>query len=264
MKRRISFIIVVCLVLSLSIVAYASNGSVTKTLFYNNIKVTLNGKEVALKDANGNIVEPFIIDGTTYLPVRGVAGALNLDVDWDSATNTVVLKEKSYLDSSGYPDSSDYPDNSGYSRQNPAPVGVKQTYSVDNWSGKYTATASINSIDIGEAALSKIKAANMFNSEPKDGMEYILANVTVTLISSDNDSAIDFSRAVFDVYSTDNVEYDNLFAAVAPDPQFGGKIFPGGTMTGYVVFMVNKSDAHPKVVIDADYKGAGGAWFSLR
>jgi len=41
------------------------------------------------QDANGNYVEPFIIDGTTYLPVRGISNALNLGVGWDGENNTV-------------------------------------------------------------------------------------------------------------------------------------------------------------------------------
>ena len=45
------------------------------------------------KDANGNTVEPFIIDGTTYLPVRAVSNALGLNVGWDDATSTVSLGE---------------------------------------------------------------------------------------------------------------------------------------------------------------------------
>lgn len=76
----------------------ASNGAVKKDLHYNNIKITMNGEEIKPTDANGNYVEPFIIDGTTYLPVRGVANALGLGVDWDGATNTVKLFNDSYVD----------------------------------------------------------------------------------------------------------------------------------------------------------------------
>ncbi len=65
--------------------------TVTKEVNYNNIKITLNGNEVNPVDADGNYVEPFIIEGTTYLPVRGVANALGLDVDWDGETNTVIM-----------------------------------------------------------------------------------------------------------------------------------------------------------------------------
>ena len=86
---------VICMVLVLAAVlattAFATVGSRTAELVYNNIKVMINGKEVTPTDANGNAVEPFIIDGTTYLPVRGVASALGLNVGWDSATNTVTL-----------------------------------------------------------------------------------------------------------------------------------------------------------------------------
>ncbi len=66
---------------------------VTKTaeLFYNDIKVVVDGQQAVLTDANGNQVEPFIIDGTTYLPVRGVASAMNKAVSWDGATRTVYL-----------------------------------------------------------------------------------------------------------------------------------------------------------------------------
>ncbi len=51
----------------------------------------LNGQEIQPKDANGFYVEPFIINGTTYLPVRAVADSLGIHVSWDSSTQTVIL-----------------------------------------------------------------------------------------------------------------------------------------------------------------------------
>ncbi|WP_343121170.1 copper amine oxidase N-terminal domain-containing protein [Intestinimonas butyriciproducens] len=62
------------------------------TLDYTGIKITLNGAAVTPKDANGNAVEPFAIEGTTYLPVRAVANALGLGVTWDGATSTIRLE----------------------------------------------------------------------------------------------------------------------------------------------------------------------------
>lgn len=92
MKCKMKVIgMVVVLGVMLSSTAFATVGSRTAELFYNNIKVMLNGKEITPTDANGNAVEPFIIEGTTYLPVRGVASALGMNVGWDSATNTVTL-----------------------------------------------------------------------------------------------------------------------------------------------------------------------------
>ena len=71
--------------------AAATVGQSMVAVDYNNIKVTLDGKQVSLVDANGQAVEPFAIDGTTYLPVRAVSEALGLDVGWDATTSTVTL-----------------------------------------------------------------------------------------------------------------------------------------------------------------------------
>ncbi|MCL1859872.1 MAG: copper amine oxidase N-terminal domain-containing protein [Oscillospiraceae bacterium] len=66
----------------------------TVSISYNDIKITLNGKQITPKDANGNAVDPFILNGSTYLPVRAVGEALGLEVDWDGKTNTVILNDK--------------------------------------------------------------------------------------------------------------------------------------------------------------------------
>ena len=83
---------VLTLVLSCMVVpVLAYSGSRNDSLYFNNIKVTLDGSTLALRDSTGATVEPFIIDGTTYLPVRAIAEALGLDVAWDSASSTVRL-----------------------------------------------------------------------------------------------------------------------------------------------------------------------------
>lgn len=71
--------------------AAASVAKQTVEIDYNDIKVTLNEQPIALVDANGDAVEPFTINGTTYLPVRAVANALDLEVGWDGETSTVLL-----------------------------------------------------------------------------------------------------------------------------------------------------------------------------
>ncbi|MBQ7565870.1 MAG: copper amine oxidase N-terminal domain-containing protein [Oscillospiraceae bacterium] len=181
MKKTGKILIAVLLIAVLAVTAIASTGSKKAELFYRDIKLTLNGQSVTPKDANGNVVEPFIIDGTTYLPVRAVSDALGLNVEWDSATSTVKLTEKGYADASKY------------SRTNPAPTGTAQTFTVSNYTNEYTATAVVNSVERGDAAWQKIKAANMFNDQPDAGKEYILANVSITLVSSKNDSAVSFA-----------------------------------------------------------------------
>ena len=76
-----------------STTVFADSISKTVTAVYNNIKIVIDGEEITPKDANGNVVEPFIIDGTTYLPVRAVSSALGKDVNWDGNTNTVYIGE---------------------------------------------------------------------------------------------------------------------------------------------------------------------------
>lgn len=58
---------------------------------YCGIKLVVNGAPVTPKDANGSTVEPFIYNGTTYLPVRAVGNALGQDVSWNGNTKTVYI-----------------------------------------------------------------------------------------------------------------------------------------------------------------------------
>lgn len=71
----------------------ASASAVTKqiSVTYSNIQLVVDGVKVTPKDANGKTVEPFIYDGTTYLPVRAVGDALGKQVTWDGASQTVYL-----------------------------------------------------------------------------------------------------------------------------------------------------------------------------
>lgn len=74
-------------------IAYAKTGSEIIEAAYNNIKVYVDGILIDPKDPNGNTVEPFIYNGTTYLPVRAVGEAVGKQVSWDGATSSVYLGE---------------------------------------------------------------------------------------------------------------------------------------------------------------------------
>lgn len=77
---------------------YADN-----SVFRNNsgeIKLYVDNVLIELKDVNGNVVKPFIINGTTYVPLRGVAQALGCDVYWDSEYRTVRIYDQ--IDPSDY------------------------------------------------------------------------------------------------------------------------------------------------------------------
>lgn len=55
------------------------------------IRIVLNGNELVPTDANGKRVDPLLVDGTTYLPIRAIASALGFEVAWDQETCTVSL-----------------------------------------------------------------------------------------------------------------------------------------------------------------------------
>ncbi len=79
---------------AISATAFAQNIQKTLNAVYRDIKLVVDGNSTTPKDANGNIVEPFIVDGTTYLPVRAVAEALGKEVSWDAETSTVYIGKK--------------------------------------------------------------------------------------------------------------------------------------------------------------------------
>ncbi len=54
-------------------------------VMYNNIKIVVDGKEIHPDS------EPFISNGTTYLPVRAVSEALGKEVYWDGPNYTVYI-----------------------------------------------------------------------------------------------------------------------------------------------------------------------------
>ncbi len=60
------------------------------------LKLYVDGKLVKPTDVEGNVVEPFIYDGTTYLPLRALSNALTnnqKEVKFDSATSTIYIGE---------------------------------------------------------------------------------------------------------------------------------------------------------------------------
>ncbi|MCX7714753.1 MAG: right-handed parallel beta-helix repeat-containing protein [Clostridia bacterium] len=61
------------------------------TAFYNGIKIFVDGKQIDPKDENGNSVEPFIYDGTTYLPARAVGEAFGKEVAWNEESKEIYI-----------------------------------------------------------------------------------------------------------------------------------------------------------------------------
>jgi hypothetical protein len=84
---------VVACALIAGLLGTAGAAPVTKALtaVYNDIKLYISGEQVTPKDATGNVVEPFNVNGTVYLPVRAVSEALGKTVTWDGDTQSVYV-----------------------------------------------------------------------------------------------------------------------------------------------------------------------------
>ncbi|MCX7711191.1 MAG: copper amine oxidase N-terminal domain-containing protein [Clostridia bacterium] len=76
-------IIFICLVS----VAYAA-GSFKKIEAWYGVKIMYNNQELTSN------VEPFIVDGSTYVPLRLIMTSFDKDITWDSANNKVMIYDK--------------------------------------------------------------------------------------------------------------------------------------------------------------------------
>lgn len=58
---------------------------------FTGVNVYVNDQLIQPKDANGNPVEVFVHNGTTYLPIRAIGNALGLPVQWEGKTNSAYV-----------------------------------------------------------------------------------------------------------------------------------------------------------------------------
>ncbi len=89
---RILALVLACVFLAgASVLAAGSSYTKDLTVSYVGVNLVVDGIPIVPKDVKGNIVEPFIYEGTTYLPVRAVGEALGKSVSWDGATKAVYI-----------------------------------------------------------------------------------------------------------------------------------------------------------------------------
>lgn len=78
--------------LTIPLTSFAESVQKMIKVTYADIKVTLNGQAVDLKDSEGTVLHPFNYDGSIFVPIRGVSEALGMNVSWDGENNTVVIQ----------------------------------------------------------------------------------------------------------------------------------------------------------------------------
>jgi hypothetical protein len=90
--RKIAILVaVMMLVMSFSSTGFASWLDQTIKASYRNITVFVNGTMKQAKTAQGAVVEPFIVDGTTYVPLRGISEMLGYQVTFNPTTYRIDI-----------------------------------------------------------------------------------------------------------------------------------------------------------------------------
>ena len=208
-------------------------------------KVMVNGKEFTSDPP------PLEVEGRTYLPLRAIGDALGVPVGWNEELRQAEVGTAPW-------------EETNYSRNNPAPLNTVQTFTLDNKYLTINYSAAIRVIETirGEKAWELIKSSNMFNKEPADGYEYIVAKVAFSLLTSQDDKAVNASSYNFDFYSSNNEEYEKVFVTI--DDELSTNLFVGGNAEGYVVGSVKKNDTNPKLVYGINFDSTKGVWFSLQ
>jgi hypothetical protein len=237
MKKLVSGIVIgVCL--SSAVVYAAENLNVVKVAY----KVFVNEKELQTDLPILNY------SGRTYLPLKAVGDALGVKVNWDEQSSSVKV---------GEPKPQENQPKYGYS--NPAPLNTIQTITVKDLSDTVTAEMKVTEIIRGAKALEMIKAANQFNSDPKEGHEYLLAKIYFKVNSCEKGNYT-INNFLVKSISTSGKEYDTVFP-VSPEPKFDSKLYPGASVEGWSIYEVSKDDVSPKLAYGRDYNGSGGIWF---
>lgn len=221
-------------------------------------KVLVNGEEFTSDPP------AMVINGSTYLPLRAMGNALGVNVNWNDELQQAEVGNSAPVAAENQ-----------YSRNNPAPLNTVQEYThkypyseyldVSSTNPDYTAAIRVIETIRGEKAWEMIKEANMFNSEPKEGYEYIIAKVAFSALSVQNDASVSASSYNFDFYSGNNEEYDSVY--VTMDNKLSQNIYSGGNAEGYVVGMVKTDDKSPKLVygLSSGSEVYGKAvWFALQ
>lgn len=58
------------------------------------VRVQVDGTYVDLRDVKGNAIAPISYQGANYFPIRSISDALDIAVDYDETTKTIILGEK--------------------------------------------------------------------------------------------------------------------------------------------------------------------------
>ncbi|WP_094549576.1 copper amine oxidase N-terminal domain-containing protein [Petroclostridium xylanilyticum] len=87
-KKLLAVITAFIITLSLISVVHAAGNIKKLDAWYADIKIISNNQQINMD------VQPFVVNGTTYVPLRTLANIFNKDVHWDSNSYTITITDK--------------------------------------------------------------------------------------------------------------------------------------------------------------------------
>jgi len=260
-KGFIKGVIFTLLIITSVITVSAITKNQNAVLNYCDIKICIDGNYITPKDANGTIVEPFAINGTTYLPVRAVASALGKEVAWDGETSTVFL---------GHRPGSNEGDGS---RKNPFNAASGVVFDYNRYSFEPTHQLKLTSTNIvkGEAGSILVAKASSANKVANANQEWIFFDFQLSHISSSDgeDSIFEANNLI-----SEDVFYkpDGSKLVVADDAYFSSMfdgydtydvdLYPGGSSRVIYAILTEKYDGD--ILLKIPYNnGKNTHWLKL-
>ena len=91
-NRRIAMIVaVLMLTMAFSTTGFAAWMGKTIEAQYRNVTIFVNNQYKQATDVNGKVIEPFIYEGTTYVPLRGISQMLGYQVSFNPQTYRIDI-----------------------------------------------------------------------------------------------------------------------------------------------------------------------------
>lgn len=106
---KVSFVLSILLAFSVGVVSSQAINEKIEVVLAQDISFELDGGSHVFRDSDGQTQYPLIHEGSSYLPVRSVAEAVGVEIDWDGNTRTIILnRDEQDLDDTPYKDAQDY------------------------------------------------------------------------------------------------------------------------------------------------------------
>jgi hypothetical protein len=145
--------------------------------------------------------------------------------------------------------------------------GVACKANVTIGEGYVTSTETVESaitvleIVRGEKAWDLVKAASPSNKYPEAGMEYVAARIRFVFGAkgSSGDLSYGIRDEQFALVSESGRQYERP-SIVLPKPELSGRLYPGDSLEGWIVFLVSMDDKKPLMSFGNNYDRV---WFKL-